>query len=74
MGEVVEFPASAIRVRCPDCRGRGCKWCDHTGRWLDVTAASAAAVARVLAAAGDRARSAEYREAAAALARRGPER
>lgn len=70
--EIVEFPAPAVRVRCPDCRGRGCEWCDHTGRWLDVTAEKAAGLARLLAQAGQADRAGYYHSKARALESSGP--
>jgi hypothetical protein len=47
---VLEF-CDPAKPPCPDCRGRGCRWCDQTGVWRDATAESCRSVADLFAAA-----------------------
>ena len=32
-------------IPCPECAGRGCRWCKHSGRWPDPTVGAVQSVA-----------------------------
>lgn len=49
---------------CPECAGRGCRWCGHTGRWPEPTAGAARSVARLFRKLGREDRAAQLSDAA----------
>ena len=52
---------------CPECAGRGCRWCAHSGRWPDPTVGAVRSVAALFRRVG-RERSAAQLSRAADLA------
>ena len=64
MPKLIPFPGPDP-VTCPDCNGRGCRWCAHSGHWQDPRPGDLRSVARLLRAVGKKPRLvAEYETAA----------
>ena len=51
-------------LSCPECAGRGCRWCEHSGRWPDPTVGAVRSVATLFRRVGREERAAQLSRAA----------